>query len=70
MLPVSMMVIGGWVLFKKDETLFSTQNSYSLMDHIQTSFGLRKITAAGLKITMFCLSYVHPALRQVKLIKC
>jgi hypothetical protein len=40
------------------------------MDHNQTSFGLRQMTAAGLKITMFCMSYTYPALRQVKHIKC
>jgi hypothetical protein len=28
------------------------------------------MTAAELKITMFCLSYTHPALKQVKHIKC
>jgi hypothetical protein len=39
------------------------------MDQILTSFGLREMTTAGLKI-MFCLSYTHPALRQVKHIKC
>jgi hypothetical protein len=28
-----------------------------------------KRTAAGLMITVFCLSYIHPALRQIKDIK-
>jgi hypothetical protein len=36
------------------------------MDQILTSFDLRQMTAAGLNITMFCLKYTHPALRQVK----
>jgi hypothetical protein len=40
------------------------------MDQILTSFGFREMTAAGLKKTMFCLSYMHPAVRQVKHIKC
>jgi hypothetical protein len=36
------------------------------MNQILTSFGLREMNAAGLKIATFCLSYMHPALRQVK----
>jgi hypothetical protein len=39
------------------------------MDQIVTSFGLRELIAAGLKIAMF-LSSTHSALRQVKHIKC
>jgi hypothetical protein len=39
------------------------------MDQIQTSFGLRGKNATGLKITMFSLSYMHQAQRQVKHIK-
>jgi hypothetical protein len=40
------------------------------VDQILTSFGLRGKIAAGLKITMFSLSYVHPIQRHVKHIKC
>jgi hypothetical protein len=40
------------------------------MDQIVTSFGLGGMIAAGLKITMFCLSFTYPALRQMKHIKC
>jgi hypothetical protein len=39
------------------------------MDQILTSFGLREKIAAGLKITMFSLPYIHQAPRQVKHIK-
>jgi hypothetical protein len=36
------------------------------MDHILTFFGLREMISAGLKITKFCLSYMHQAPRQVR----
>jgi hypothetical protein len=39
------------------------------MDQILTSSGLREKIAAGLKITMFSLSYMHQVPRQVKYIK-
>jgi hypothetical protein len=39
------------------------------MDEILTSFGLREKLASGLKITMFSLSYMHQAPRQVKHVK-
>jgi hypothetical protein len=59
MLPQYMMVIGGWVLFKKDRNVCPMYNSCRLKNQILTSFGLREMTAAGLRITMFCLSYTH-----------
>jgi hypothetical protein len=39
------------------------------MDQILTSFCLREKIAAGLKIRIFSLSYMHQAPRQVKHIK-
>jgi hypothetical protein len=66
MLPACVVVISGWVLFEKEETTCSVQNSCSLVDQILTCFALRVDIYAGLRVALFSFSYMHSAIKHVK----
>jgi hypothetical protein len=49
---------------ERQDHIYLIHNSCSLVNWILTSFSLKEMNTAGLKMIMFYFSYKHPALKQ------